>query len=100
MTRRYMRRIVLIGSLILIAITAIFGQARQSKPGFEVASIKPYLASSSNPLDFSGFLSDPGGHFRVAGREPEEIAHVCVSPSRRTKRGRAGVDFICIMGGI
>jgi len=62
-----MRRIVLIDLLILIAITAIFGQARQSKPVFEVASIKPYLESSSNPLDFSGFLSHPGGHFRVTG---------------------------------
>jgi uncharacterized protein (TIGR03435 family) len=61
-----MRRIVLILLLILSGIEAISGQTRQSKPAFEVTSVKPY-SEGNDRADFSGFLSHPGGHFHVAG---------------------------------
>ncbi len=62
-----MRRIVLILFLILVGMTAISGKTPQSKLAFEVTSVKPYSEGSPDPADFSGFLSHPGGHFRVAG---------------------------------
>jgi uncharacterized protein (TIGR03435 family) len=31
------------------------------------ATVKPYVESSSGPMDFSGFQARPGGRFRVAG---------------------------------
>src|SRR5215469_16922151 len=31
------------------------------------ATVKPYVESSSGPMEFSGFQAQPGGRFRVAG---------------------------------
>jgi uncharacterized protein (TIGR03435 family) len=65
-------RIRTIGKALVLAM-AVSGIAALSvaqsaqKPQFEVASVKPYVKSSSGPMDFSGFGAQPGGRFRVAG---------------------------------
>lgn len=42
-------------------------RAQDSRPKFEVASVKPYEEATSGPMNFNGFLGQPGGRFAVSG---------------------------------
>jgi uncharacterized protein (TIGR03435 family) len=61
-----LRNITTVVAALLIAI-APSARAQSSRPQFEVALVKPYVESSSGPMDFFGFQAQPGGRFRVAG---------------------------------
>ena len=60
-----LRNVTAVVATLLVAVAPSV-HAQSSSPQFEVASVKPYVESSSGPMDFSGFQAQPGGRFRVA----------------------------------
>lgn len=63
-----MERISLTAILAALLIIIVPGaHAQSARPQFEVASLKPYVESTSGPMNFSGFLGQPGGRFAVSG---------------------------------
>jgi uncharacterized protein (TIGR03435 family) len=63
-----MRNVLGIALVVAMFVPGMIITAAQNQPlKFEVASVKPYVESSSGPMDFTGFRAQPGGRFRVAG---------------------------------